>query len=86
MKEDSLVMGISNGEALVLLNALKPMLGVVGDICTIQGVIRVVGMMKDAESLMSRCTYLDILKAPCKQTLKSCIKRDTLHKFLTTDG
>ena len=42
-------MGTAGGEPRVLLNALKPMLGVVGDIKTPQEVMRVVGMMKDAE-------------------------------------
>jgi len=38
-------MGSPGGEPKVLLNALKPMLGVVGDIKTSQEVLRVIGMM-----------------------------------------
>jgi len=79
-------MGTSGGEPRVLLNALKPMLGVIGDIRTPQEVMRVVGMMKDAEKLMSRCVYLNILKATCKQALLSDEKRNTLDKFLMTGG
>lgn len=79
-------MGTAGGEPRVLLNALKPMLGVVGDIKTPQEVMRVVGMMKDAEKLMSRCVYLNILKATCRQAKQSEEKRDTLEKFLSTGG
>ena len=55
-------MGTSGGEPGALLNALKPMLGSVGDIKTPQEVFRLVNMMKDAEKLMSRCVYLNVLK------------------------
>lgn len=37
-------------------------------------------MMKDAEKLMSRCIYLNILKATCRQALENDVKRDTLDK------
>lgn len=79
-------MGTAGGEPRVLLNALKPMLGVVGDIKTPQEVMRVVGMMKDAEKLMSRCVYLNILKATCRQAMQNEEKKETLHKFLATGG
>jgi len=79
-------MGTPGGEPKVLLNALKPMLGVVGDIKTSQEVLRVIGMMKDAEKLMSRCVYLNILKATCRQAKTNEEKRATLERFLTTGG
>ncbi|XP_065647297.1 serine/threonine-protein phosphatase 1 regulatory subunit 10 isoform X3 [Hydra vulgaris] len=79
-------MGTSGGEPRVLLNALKPMLGVVGDIRTPQEVLRVVGMMKDAEKLMSRCVYLNVLKSTCRQALLNEEKKTTLDKFLATGG
>ena len=79
------MMGTAGGEPRVLLDALKPMLGVVGDIKTPQEVLRIVGMMKDTEKLTSRCVYLNIIKATCQQSIHS-EKGETLEKFLKSGG
>ncbi|XP_065068675.1 serine/threonine-protein phosphatase 1 regulatory subunit 10-like isoform X2 [Rhopilema esculentum] len=79
-------MGSSGGEPRMLLNALKPMLGIDGDIKTPQEVLRVVGLMKDAEKMMSRCIYLNILRATCDQSKGNLVNRDTLERFLTSGG
>ena len=35
---------------------------------------------------MSRCIYLNILRATCKQATTNEVKRETLQKFLVTGG
>ena len=37
--------------------------------------------MKDAEKLMSRCVYLNILKATCRQAKSSEEKKTTLERY-----
>ena len=39
-------------------------------------------MMKDAEKLMSRCVYLNILKATCRQAMQNEEKKETLQKLV----
>jgi len=79
-------MGSPGGEPKVLLNALSPMLGTAGDIKTPHEIMRIVGLMKDAEKMMSRCVYLNILKATCREAMQVEDKRETLDKFLSAGG
>eukprot|EP00112_Aurelia_sp_Birch-Aquarium-sp1_P020773 Seg543.6 transcript_id=Seg543.6/GoldUCD/mRNA.D3Y31 product="Serine/threonine-protein phosphatase 1 regulatory subunit 10" protein_id=Seg543.6/GoldUCD/D3Y31 len=79
-------MGTVGGEPRFLLNALKPMLGIYGDIKTPQEVLRVVNLMKDAEKLMSRCIYLNVLRATCSRSKNTEVHGDTLDRFLLSGG
>jgi len=73
-------------DPLFLLNSLKPVLGVDGDIKTPQEVLRVVGLMKDAEKMMSRCIFLNVLRATCNQSKLNGNRTDTLDRFLVSGG
>lgn len=79
-------MSTSGGEPRTLLNALKPMLGSLGDIKTPQEVVRVVSLMRDAEKLMSRCIYLNILKATISAAKENETSSETLEKFMSIGG
>lgn len=79
-------MSTSGGEPRTLLNALRPMLGSFGDIKTPQEVVRVISLMRDAEKLMSRCIYLNILKATISVAKENETSSETLEKFMTIGG
>ncbi|KAL9989493.1 hypothetical protein ACROYT_G004052 [Oculina patagonica] len=79
-------MSTSGGEPRTLLNALRPMLGSLGDIKTPQEVVRLVSLMRDAEKLMSRCIYLNILKATISAAKENEISSETLEKFMSIGG
>lgn len=79
-------MSTSGGEPRTLLNALKPMLGSLGDIKTPQEVVRIISLMRDAEKLMSRCIYLNILKATISVAKENETASETLEKFMSIGG
>lgn len=79
-------MSTSGGEPRTLLNALRPMLGSLGDIRTPQEVVRVISLMRDAEKLMSRCIYLNILKATISAAKENRTSSETLEKFMSIGG
>lgn len=79
-------MGTSGAEPRFLLNALKPMLGINGDIKTPQEVLRIVNLMKDAEKLMSRCIYLNILQSTCTHSKQNIVNKESLERFLLAGG
>ena len=43
-------------------------------------------MMKDAEKLMNRCIYLNVLRATCNQSKTNGTKKDTLDRFVALLG
>lgn len=79
-------MSTSGGEPHTLLNALKPMLGCLGDIKAPQEVVRIISLMRDAEKLMSRCIYLNILKATISAAKESETASESLEKFMSVGG
>lgn len=79
-------MSTSGGEPHTLLNALKPMLGCLGDIKAPQEVVRIISLMRDAEKLMSRCIYLNILKATISAAKESEAASESLEKFMSVGG
>lgn len=79
-------MSTSGGEPHTLLNALKPMLGCFGDIKAPQEVVRIISLMRDAEKLMSRCIYLNILKATISAAKESETASESLEKFMSVGG
>ena len=38
--------------------------------------------MKDAEKMMSRCMFLNVLRATCNQSKLNGTKKDTLDRFV----
>ncbi|XP_032241917.1 serine/threonine-protein phosphatase 1 regulatory subunit 10 [Nematostella vectensis] len=78
-------MGTSGGEPKTLLNALKPLLGFAGDIKS-QDVMRIISLMRDAEKLMSRCVYINILKATIVEASENKDAAGAVDKFITVGG
>ena len=39
-------------------------------------------LMKDAEKMMSRCIFLNVLRATCNQSKLNGNKKDTLDRFV----
>ncbi|PFX23286.1 Serine/threonine-protein phosphatase 1 regulatory subunit 10 [Stylophora pistillata] len=79
-------MSTSGGEPHTLLNALKPMLGSLGDIKTPQEVVQIISLMRNAEKLMSRCIYLNILKATISSAKENETASESLEKFMIVGG
>ncbi|CAB4019533.1 Serine threonine- phosphatase 1 regulatory subunit 10, partial [Paramuricea clavata] len=70
----------------VLLDAMSSMLGEYGDIKGPQEVITVISLMKDAEKMLSRFTFLNILRATIEIAAENSAALETVHKFVKDGG
>ncbi|XP_074654485.1 serine/threonine-protein phosphatase 1 regulatory subunit 10-like [Tubulanus polymorphus] len=61
-----------------LLKILSPQLGINGNIKDLPDVVKIIGLMKDANKLVSRCIYINILRATTDL--------ETLERFLNSGG
>ncbi|XP_046844298.1 serine/threonine-protein phosphatase 1 regulatory subunit 10-like isoform X2 [Xenia sp. Carnegie-2017] len=70
----------------VLLDAMSSMLGENGDMKGPQEVLTIISLMKDAEKMLSRFTFLNILRATFETGSEKRTASETIHKFVKDGG